>query len=66
MMISRMKNIPRRSTLPDVEELEAVSRYMEKQISKLHQPQRQEDDEVSTTISSTVSVGSPSKRFTGL
>ena len=56
-MTSRIRYLPRSNTLPDVEELEAVSKHVEKQISRL-----QEDDEVSTTVSSVISDGSPSKR----
>lgn len=59
-MNTRM-SMPRRSTLPDVEELEAVSKDMQRQISRLQQ-QRQEDEE-STTVSSAVSDGSSTKRF---
>ena len=52
--------MPRRSTLPDVEELEAVSKDMQRQISRLQQ-QRQEDE--CTTVSSAISDGSSTKRF---
>ena len=51
----------RRSTLPDIEVLEAVSKEMERQISRLQQ-ERQEDEQ-STTISSAISDGSSTKRF---
>ena len=52
--------MPRRSTLPGVEELEVVSKQMERQISRLKE--RQEDEE-STTVSSAISDGSSTKRF---
>ena len=51
----------RRSTLPDVEELEAVSKEMERQISRLQH--QQQEDEQSTTVSSAISDGSSTKRF---
>jgi len=57
MMISA-SNRPRRSTLPQIEELELVSTHMKKEISKLHCR-----DEESVTVSSTTDVGSSDKRF---
>jgi len=59
----RRKSVIRRTTLPEFEELEAVTKDMGRQISRLQEHKEEDEEKESTIASSAVSIDVPVKRF---
>ena len=64
LQIANRRRITRRSTLPPEEQLEAVTKYMNKEVSRMqrHQAVEEDDKESSSAPSTIYDSGSP-KRF---